>query len=85
MLLPWTTESGFGAVAFDGSMWVNRDDVRRFGLSEVDVERAAAEARDKVERRLAKLRGARSTFALKGRTVIDYCVPFSNTALFLCA
>ena len=70
MLLPWTTESGFGAVAFDGSVWVNRDDVRRFGLSEADVERAAAEARAKVERRLATLRGGRSTFALKGRTVI---------------
>ena len=70
MLLPWTTESGFGAVAFDGSMWVNRDEVRRFGLSEADVERAAAEARAKVERRLAKLRGGRSTFALNGRTVI---------------
>ena len=70
MLLPWTTESGFGAVAFDGSMWVNRDDVRRFGLSEADVERAVADARAKVERRLAKLRGGRSTFALKGRTVI---------------
>ncbi len=52
MLLPWTTESGFGAVAFDGSVWVNRDEVRRFGLSEADVERAAADARAKVERRL---------------------------------
>ena len=70
MLLPWTTESGFGAVAFDGSMWVNRDDVRRFELSEADVERAAADARAKVERRLAKLRGGRATFALKGRTAI---------------
>jgi len=70
MLLPWTTESGFGAVAFDGSVWVNRDDVQRFGLSEADVERAAAEARAKVERRLARLRSGRSTFAVKGRTAI---------------
>jgi len=70
MLLPWTTESGFGAVAFDGSAWISRDDVRRFGLSEEDVARAAAEARAKVERRLAQLRGGRPAFALKGRTVI---------------
>ena len=51
-------------------MWVNRDDVRRFGLSEADIARAGAEARAKVERRLAKLRGGRSTFVLKGRTAI---------------
>lgn len=70
MLLPWTTESGFGAVAFDGSVWMDPDDVRRFGLSEAYVERAAAEARAKVERRLARLRGGRSAFAVKGRAAI---------------
>jgi predicted phosphoribosyltransferase len=70
MLLPWTTESGFGAVAFDGSVWMDARDVRAFGLSEAQVERAAAEARAKVERRLARLRGGRSTFAVKGRTAI---------------
>jgi predicted phosphoribosyltransferase len=70
MLLPWNTESGFGAVAFDGSVWMEPDDVRRFGLSETDIERAAAQARSKVERRLARLRGGRSTYAVKGRTAI---------------
>lgn len=70
MLLPWTTESGFGAVAFDGSVWMDPDDVRRFGLSEADIERAAAQARAKVERRLARLRGGRPTYALNGRTAI---------------
>jgi predicted phosphoribosyltransferase len=70
MLLPWTTESGFGAVAFDGSEWVNWDDARRFGLSEEDVARAAVQAHAKVERRLAMLRGARPPFELKGKTVI---------------
>lgn len=70
MLLPWTTESGFGAVAFDGSVWVDPQDVRRFGLSEADVESAAAVARAKVERRLARLRSGRSAFELDGRTAI---------------
>jgi len=70
MLLPWTTESGFGAVAFDGSVWMDPEDVRRFGMSETDVARATAEGRAKVERRLARLRDGRSTYALKGRTVI---------------
>lgn len=70
MLLPWTTESGFGAVAFDGSVWMDPEDVRRFGLSETDVARAMAAGRATVERRLARLRGGRSTFALEGRTAI---------------
>ena len=25
ILFPWTTESGFGAVAFDGTEWINTD------------------------------------------------------------
>jgi predicted phosphoribosyltransferase len=70
MLLPWTPESGFGAVAFDGSVWMDPEDVRRFGLSQADVEHAAADARAKVERRLARLRGGRSTFEIKGRAAI---------------
>lgn len=70
MLFPWSTESGFGAVAFDGSVWLDPEDVRRFGLSGSDVARATADARAKVERRLALLRGRRSGYALKGRTAI---------------
>src|ERR1035437_450334 len=27
ILLPWTTEAGFGAVAFNGSVWINDADV----------------------------------------------------------
>src|SRR5688572_17548696 len=33
VLLPWTTESGYGAVAFDGTVWIIDDAVARFGLS----------------------------------------------------
>lgn len=59
ILLPWTTESGFGAVAFDGSVWINQADVSRFRLSHEDIERSTAAARDKVARRIKRLRGAR--------------------------
>jgi len=70
ILLPWTTESGFGAVAFDGTEWINAADVRRFGLSKDDVERSTAAARDKVTRRVKRLRGARPMPDLRGRPVI---------------
>jgi putative phosphoribosyl transferase len=70
ILLPWTTESGFGAVAFDGTEWINEVDLRRLALSKEDVERSAAAAREKVARRVARLRGDRPMPALADRPVI---------------
>lgn len=70
ILLPWNTESGFGAVAFDGSVWVNEALVRQLGLSPDAVKRSTAEARLKVERRMKKLRGQRPLPELEGRSVV---------------
>ena len=70
ILLPWTTESGFGAVAFDGSLWINENDVRRYGLSENDIADSLAAARAKVERRTIRLRGQRPAPAVAGRIAI---------------
>ena len=70
VLYPWTTESGYGAVAFDGSVWLDESRMSGHGVSGAQVERAVAEARAKVERRLARLRGGRPPLALEGRTVI---------------
>ena len=70
VLYPWTTESGYGAVAFDGSMWLDESRMSGHGLSPAQVERAVSEARAKVERRLARLRGSRPPLALEGRAVI---------------
>ena len=69
-LLPWTTEAGFGAVAFDGSAWIDDDAVQAFRLSRDDVARSVAAAREKVERRFLRLRGGRPLPALTDRTVI---------------
>lgn len=70
ILLPWNTESGFGAVAFDGSMWLNETTVLRLGLSPDAVKRSTAKARSKVEHRLTLLRGDRRLPELVGRTVL---------------
>ncbi len=69
ILLPWNTESGFGAVAFDGSVWINDTAVLRFGLSPDAVKQSTARARSKVERRLRLLRGDRPLPELDGRIV----------------
>ena len=70
VLYPWTTESGYGAVAFDGSMWLDESRMSGLGLSPAQVERAVSEARAKVERRLARLRASHRPLALDGRAVI---------------
>ena len=70
ILLPWTTEAGFGAVAFDGTIWINEDSVSRHRLKQSDVERSTAEARVKVQRRVKALRGGRPFPDLAGRTAI---------------
>ena len=70
ILLPWTTESGFGAVAFDGSLWINENEMRHYGLSERDIAESVAAARAKVGRRAIRLRGGRAALAASGRTTI---------------
>jgi predicted phosphoribosyltransferase len=70
ILLPWTTEAGFGAVAFDGTVWVDEDAVASFGLDPADVARSTAAAREKVARRVARLRGDRPPSPLAGRPAL---------------
>jgi putative phosphoribosyl transferase len=68
VLYPWTTESGYGAVAFDGSVWLDEARMAGHGLTPAQVEHAIAEARAKVERRLALFCAA--PLGVEGRTVM---------------
>lgn len=70
VLLPWTTEAGYGAVAFDGSVWLNPEYVDYYGLDEATVAAGVQAAREKVERRLRRFRGERPLPPLSGRPVI---------------
>ena len=81
ILLPWTTEAGFGAVAFDGSVWINEADVLDYHLSRADVQRSTASARDKVERRLRRLRGKRPlpSFAARQLILVDDGIAAGST------
>lgn len=68
-LFPWTTESGFGAVAFDGTEWLDPHLVARHRLTDAQVATAVAEAREKVQRRVQRWRHGRP-LELAGRTVV---------------
>lgn len=55
--LPWDTEAGYGAVAFDGSVLLNEGILARIGLSNRQIEEGQRATRDKVERRTREFRG----------------------------
>lgn len=54
--LPWNTEVGYGAVAFDGTVKLNKDLVRRVNLTAEDVGKGIEKTTAKVARRVKKLR-----------------------------
>ena len=68
--LPWNTEAGYGAVAFDGSVLLNEPILGRIGLSKTQIEEGKRATTEKVERRLLEFRGNRPLPALADTTAI---------------
>ncbi len=68
--LPWNTESGYGAVAFDGSVRLNQDLIAALGLPAATVQEGIARTKEKVTRRVQQLCGDRPLPALTGRAAI---------------
>ena len=70
IILPWNTEAGYGAVAFDGTVKLNKDLVRRVNLTAQDVKKGIEKTTAKVARRVRKLRGAQPFPDLGTRSAI---------------
>lgn len=70
ILFPWTTESGFGAVAFDGTEWINEDLVKNHRMDTEIIQTAIKVAQEKVQRRLHRFCGTKHLPELKDKTVI---------------
>jgi putative phosphoribosyl transferase len=68
--IPGTTESGFGAVTWDGQVLINEQLRAALGLSDGEVEQAVAETRKNVRERVARFTGARPVPVMAGKTVI---------------
>jgi putative phosphoribosyl transferase len=68
--LPWNTEAGYGAVAFDGTVKLNKDMVRRVNLTVEDVKKGIEKTTAKVARRVTKLRGPQPFPDLGNRSAI---------------
>lgn len=70
ILLPWDSEAGFGAVGFDGSVWINEEYAAYYGLDKQTIEQQTRAAMTKVQRRVKLFRGDRQWPDLANRTVI---------------
>ncbi len=56
---PWDTESGYGAVAFDGTVRLNDDLMRGLGLTEQEIQHGIDKTLQKVLKRVTRLRCGR--------------------------
>ena len=55
--LPWNTEVGYGAVAFDGTVRLNNDLVARLRLTDEEIQQGISKTSAKVAHRVKNLRG----------------------------
>jgi predicted phosphoribosyltransferase len=70
ILLPWNTEAGYGAVAWDGTLRLNCEMLPRLGLSDEEIEAGVAATRDKVSARVRRLMDRGELAELAGRSAI---------------
>jgi putative phosphoribosyl transferase len=68
--IPGTTESGFGAVTWEGKVLINEPLRAALGLSDTEVERAVAATMDNVTERVAQFTGGNPVPEMTGKTVI---------------
>lgn len=57
--LPWNSEAGYGAVAFDGTVMLNERLLSRLNLSDREIQTGIKETTQKVDRRVTLFRGDR--------------------------
>jgi putative phosphoribosyl transferase len=68
--IPGSTESGFGAVTWDGQVLINEQLRSALGLSGPEVDQAVAETRRNVTERITRFTGGRAVPSAAGKTVI---------------
>ncbi len=68
--VPWNKEVGFGAISWDGIMFLNEPLVASLGLTKEDIDRCVAEEREVINRRLNMFRGDRPFPDLKAKIAI---------------
>jgi putative phosphoribosyl transferase len=67
--LPWNTEVGYGAVAFDGTVRLNDSLLSRLGLTDEQIQEGIKHTNQKVQRRVERFSQALPFPGLKDKTV----------------
>lgn len=68
--LPWNTEAGYGAVAFNGAVKLNRSLMSRLRLSQTQIRDGIESTRKKVRRRMTEFRVEGQIRKLESRTAV---------------
>jgi len=68
--IPLNPEAGFGAIADDGTIILNEEIVKRFGLNRQQIEHEASKVRTKIKQRDILYRKDRPLVTVSGKTVI---------------
>lgn len=68
--VPWNREVGFGAVSWDGTMFLNEPLKASLGLRREDIDRCVEEEKEVIRRRLKKFRSDKPFPDLKDKTAI---------------
>ena len=68
--LPWNTEAGYGAVAFDGTHRLNEEMLPHLGLTEKEIQTGIEKTKAKVFERVASLRGEKPLAELSQKNII---------------
>ena len=68
--IPWNREAGFGAISWDGLMFLNEPFVASLRLTKEEIERCVAEESVAINRRLRVFRGDKPFPDLREKTVI---------------
>lgn len=68
--VPWNKEAGFGAISWDGMIFLNEPLVALLGLTRDDIDRCIEEEKEVIRRRLKTFMGDRSFPDLKEKITI---------------
>ncbi len=68
--IPWNKEAGFGAISWNGIMFLNEPLIASLRLTKEDIERCITEEKVIIKKRLKKFRGNKPFPELEGKRVI---------------
>jgi len=68
--VPWNREVGFGAISWNGTMFLNEPLIASLRLKREDIDRCVVEEKEVIRRRLKKFRGDTPFPDLKDKTAI---------------